>query len=88
MTTEQDLIEAMQTDTALLKKVLARMAPKAEELASINHAAGRYEASADAMIWHGALHRMAGDLLDAHGKASKALIRGYGEAVVAAGPWR
>lgn len=88
MATEQELIDAMQADTALLKKVLARMIPKAEELASINHAAGRFEISADAMIWHGALHRMNGLLLDAHGKASKALIRGYGESVIAAGPFR
>ena len=88
MATENELIEAMQSDTALLKKVLGRMLPKAEELASINHEAGRFEASADAMIWHGALHRVNGLLLDAHGKASKALVRGYGDSIIAAGPFR
>jgi hypothetical protein len=42
------------------------------------------------MIWQGAVMRMRGDLLAAHGAASIALVKGYdnGSEIVALGPIR
>jgi hypothetical protein len=88
METEHELIAAMQADTALVKEALVRMNIAAGKLVRINHKAGRLDQSADAMIWHGAVMRLRGDLEAAHGVASKALVAGYGGEIVAAGPIR
>jgi hypothetical protein len=88
METEAELIAQMQADVAAVKDILARIDLAAGKLATINHKAGRPIQSADAMIWRGAVKRAGGDLLIAHGVASKALIEGYGGEIVAAGPIR
>ena len=88
METENELIAAMQADTALLKDVMSRIDNAAGKLATINHKAGRLVQSADAMIWQGAIKRARGDIIAAHGVASKALIEGYGGEIVAYGPIR
>ena len=88
METEAELIAQMQADTADVKETLARIDQAAGKLATLNHKAGRLTQSADAMIWQGAIKRLRGDLLAAHGVASKALAEGYGGDIIAAGPIR
>lgn len=88
MATEGELIGEMQRDTALVKKALARMAENAADLVTINHTEGRPAASADAMAWQSAIHAILSQLLAAHGEASKALMKHYGDTVVMAGPIR
>lgn len=85
---ENTLITASQDAVAKVKALLANLDDYAAQLATINHKAGRLIQSADAMIWQGAVKRARGDLIAAHGIASKALIEGYGGDIVAAGPIR
>lgn len=87
---EGELIARMQTRTAKVKILMAEIEEDAGEVAEINHKAGNFSQSADAMKWRGAVMRTHGKFEKAHAKASKALIRGYdnGEAIVAAGPIR
>lgn len=87
--TEEDLIRDMQRDTAYIKRLLNRINGNAAKVVTINHEAGRYEASADAMKWHSAVQGVASSLNAAHAEASRALVAHYGEKVmIAAGPWR
>jgi hypothetical protein len=83
---EADLIAAMQKATAKAKILLSSIAEDAARVVTINHEAGRYVQSADAMIWQGEVLQSLGKMLSAHGAASKALIAGFdnGGEVVAA----
>lgn len=87
---EADLIERMQTRTAKVKILLSEIAEDADEVATINHEAGRFVQSADAMGWAGDVTQALGIIKAGHSRASKALIRGFdnGGAIVAAGPIR
>lgn len=85
---DRELIAEIQDKVAQVKRLLAEIDADSGKVVTINHEAGRFEQSADAMIWQGAVKRLRGDLLAAHGVASKALVRGYGEEIVAAGPIR
>jgi len=86
--TEQDLIARSQDNVAKIKDLLKTVTRDAAALVTINHDAGRFFQSADAMIWLGAVMALHGDLMAAHGVASKALIEGYGAEMVARGPGR
>jgi hypothetical protein len=88
MATENELIEKMQRDTALVKRALGRIAGDAAKVVTLNHEAGRHEASADAMAWQSEVHAALALLLAAHGRASGALLKHYGGEIVAAGPIR
>ena len=85
---ENELIAASQDAVAKVKALMANLDDYAAQLATINHKEGRLIQSADAMIWGGAVRRCSGELLAAHGRASKALIEGYGADVVMRGPGR
>lgn len=87
--TEEDLIRAMQRDTAYAKRILARIASNAQKVASLNHKEGRFAASADAMEWHADVQAVSAALTAGHAKSSRSLVKHYGEKVmIAAGPWR
>lgn len=88
MDDEGKLIEAMQKDTAIAKRALARIAVKAAKVATINHKAGRHAANADAMVWEASVHEALAVLLAGHGRSSDALLKHYGAEVIAAGPVR
>ncbi len=87
---ESDLIQSMQDDIADVKQRLARIHTCAMLLMRVNEEAGRREQASDAMIWAGAVMAAHGDLIAAHGTASKALVKGYdnGGDIVAYGPVR
>ena len=86
--TEQEIIASLQKDTAYMKRLLDRMAKKSAALVTINQKDGRIEASADAMAWQSDLVALHADLLDAHSRSTKALVKHYGADIVAAGPFR
>lgn len=87
---ERDLIAEMQEDVAAMKSLLDQIEKAAARLVKINHQAGRAVQSGNAMIWQGAVKRLHGDLIAAHGAASIALVHGYdnGGEIVAMGPIR
>lgn len=86
--TEADLIASSQKDVAYLKRLLARLDKKAADLVTINHQEGRFEASAEAMEWQSDVAQLRADLLDAHSKSSKSLLKNYGPDVLKRGPFR
>jgi hypothetical protein len=87
---EGDLIAEMKEDVAAVKALLDQIEHAAAKVARINAGAGRPIQAGHAMIWQGAVMRMRGDLLAAHGAASIALVKGYdnGSEIVALGPIR
>jgi hypothetical protein len=88
---EQRLIQALQRDIADVKKTMARMVGTAGDLVTVLHKAGLREQCGDALILQGELGEALGKVRMAHGRASKALVRGFGEAggeIIAAGPIR
>ena len=86
--TEQELIESLQKEVAYVKRKLVSIAKKSGDLVTINQKDGRPEAMSDAMEWQADVVRIQADLLLAHSKSSKSLLRNYGPDVLAAGPWR
>jgi len=87
---EMSLIATMQRDTADVKALLRRIRTCALDLMKINTDAGRIEQANDAMIWAGAIMEAHGKLIQAHGAASQALVRGFdnGGEIVIMGPGR